>query len=47
VVRIIRHVGNYGESFDRNLGAGSRVGLPRGPNQLWTRGGLQYSPPFR
>ncbi|WP_439573718.1 amino acid ABC transporter substrate-binding protein [Phreatobacter sp.] len=46
-VRIIRHVGNYGESFDRNLGAGSRVGLPRGPNQLWTRGGLQYSPPFR
>jgi general L-amino acid transport system substrate-binding protein len=47
VVRIIRHVGNYGESFDRNLGAGSRIGLPRGPNQLWTRGGLQYSPPFR
>ncbi|MCA0316534.1 MAG: amino acid ABC transporter substrate-binding protein [Proteobacteria bacterium] len=47
VVRIVRHVGNYGESFDRNLGAGSRIGLPRGANQLWTRGGLQYSPPFR
>ncbi|QCK86823.1 amino acid ABC transporter substrate-binding protein [Phreatobacter aquaticus] len=45
--RIIRHVGNYGESFDRNLGAGSRVGLPRGPNALWNAGGLQYSPPFR
>ena len=47
VVRIVRHVGNYGESFERNLGSGSRIGLPRGPNQLWNRGGLQYSPPFR
>jgi general L-amino acid transport system substrate-binding protein len=45
--RIIRHVGNYGESFDRHLGAGSRIGLPRGANQLWTKGGLQYAPPFR
>jgi general L-amino acid transport system substrate-binding protein len=47
VARIIRHVGNYGESFDRNLGAGSRIGLPRGANALWNAGGLQYSPPFR
>jgi general L-amino acid transport system substrate-binding protein len=45
--RVIKHIGNYGESFDRNLGAGSRIGLPRGPNRLWNAGGLQYSPPFR
>lgn len=47
VVRIIAAVGNYGESFDRNLGGQSRIKLPRGPNALWTAGGLQYSPPFR
>ncbi|PTM61548.1 general L-amino acid transport system substrate-binding protein [Phreatobacter oligotrophus] len=46
-LRIIRHIGNYGESFDRNLGARSRIGLPRGPNRLWNVGGLQYAPPFR
>ena len=44
--RILREVGNYGESFDRNLGQGSKLGIPRGANQLWTKGGLQYSPPF-
>lgn len=47
VVRIISAVGNYGESFDRNLGSRSPIKLPRGPNALWTAGGLQYSPPFR
>ena len=47
VVRIVKAVGNYGESFDRNLGAKSPLNLPRGPNRLWTAGGLQYSPPFR
>ena len=47
VVRIIKAVGNYGESFDRNLGDKSRLHLSRGPNNLWSRGGLQYSPPFR
>ena len=47
VVRIVKAVGNYGESFDRNLGAKSPIRLPRGPNELWTKGGLQYSPPFR
>ena len=46
-VRIVRHVGNYGESFDRNLGAKSRLGLPRGLNNLWTKGGIQYAPPVR
>jgi general L-amino acid transport system substrate-binding protein len=45
--RIIRHVGNYGESFDRNVGAGSRLGLPRGFNALWTQGGQQYPYPVR
>jgi general L-amino acid transport system substrate-binding protein len=47
VVRILRHVGNYGESFDRNVGAGSRLGLARGSNALWTQGGLQYPYPIR
>jgi len=45
--RIIRHVGNYGESFARNLGSESNLHIPRGFNDLWTRGGLQYAPPFR
>ena len=43
----IKAVGNYGEIFDRNLGAGSPIGLPRGPNDLWTRGGLMYAMPIR
>jgi general L-amino acid transport system substrate-binding protein len=44
---VIKMVGNYGESFDRNVGAGSPLKLERGLNALWTKGGLQYSPPFR
>ncbi len=44
---IIKMVGNYGEVFDRNLGPKTRLGLSRGPNKLWTEGGLLYSPPFR
>ena len=43
----IKAVGNYGEIFDRNLGAGSPIGLPRGVNDLWTRGGLMYAMPIR
>ncbi len=46
-VRMITTVGNYGESFERHLGKGSQLKLERGPNALWTNGGLQYSPPFR
>jgi general L-amino acid transport system substrate-binding protein len=46
-VRIIRHVGNYGESFDRNLGDGSPLKIARGLNALWSKGGLQYAPPIR
>ncbi|MBV8767711.1 MAG: amino acid ABC transporter substrate-binding protein [Hyphomicrobiales bacterium] len=47
VVNIVRQVGNYGEVFDRNVGAGSPLKLPRGLNNLWTKGGLQYAPPIR
>ncbi len=46
-VTVIAAVGNYGEIFDRNLGAGSPVKLERGVNALWTNGGLMYSPPVR
>lgn len=47
IARIIRHVGNYGESYERNLGTGSRIGLPRGLNNLWSKGGIQFAPPVR
>jgi general L-amino acid transport system substrate-binding protein len=47
VLRIITRVGNYGEVFERNLGVESRLTIPRGLNQLWTRGGIQYAPPIR
>jgi general L-amino acid transport system substrate-binding protein len=46
-VRIIKHVGNYGESFERNVGEGSRLKIKRGQNALWTKGGLQYGIPIR
>ena len=46
-VRIIRHVGNYGEVYDRNVGAESKLHIPRGLNQLWNAGGIQYAPPIR
>ena len=45
--QIIKQVGNYGEIFERNIGENTPIGLARGLNDLWTRGGLQYSPPFR
>jgi general L-amino acid transport system substrate-binding protein len=44
---VIKAVGNYGDSFERNLGKGSRIGLERGLNDLWTRGGLMYAIPLR
>lgn len=43
---VIRQVGNYGEIFERNLGSGSSLGIDRGLNRLWNRGGLQFAPPF-
>src|SRR6201986_1500689 len=45
--RIIRHVGNYGEVYERNVGSGSKLNIPRGLNQLWSAGGIQYAPPIR
>jgi general L-amino acid transport system substrate-binding protein len=45
--RAIKAVGNYGEMFDRNVGEKSAIKLPRGLNNLWSKGGLQYSPPLR
>ena len=46
-VNIIKAVGNYGEIFERNIGAGSPLKIARGLNALWTKGGLQYAPPIR
>jgi general L-amino acid transport system substrate-binding protein len=43
--RIVKHVGNYGEVFERNVGTGSKLGIPRGINHLWNNGGIQYAPP--
>lgn len=44
---VILAVGNYGEIFERNLGASSALQIERGLNALWTEGGLLYAPPFR
>ena len=46
-VRIVKAVGNYGESFERNVGQGSPLKIARGLNALWTKGGLQYGLPIR
>ncbi len=43
----IKAVGNYGEIFERNVGPKTAIGLPRGNNNLWNKGGLMYAPPFR
>ncbi len=49
VERVIRHVGNYGEIYERHFGEGSPFPIPRAGtlNELHTRGGLLFSPPFR
>ncbi|MCW2242082.1 type 2 periplasmic-binding domain-containing protein [Azospirillum canadense] len=44
--RVVSQVGNYGEIYDRNLGKGTRLGMERGLNALWTQGGLMYAPPL-
>jgi general L-amino acid transport system substrate-binding protein len=44
---VIKTLGNYGEIFERNLGAASGIGLERGLNRLWTKGGLMFAPPLR
>jgi general L-amino acid transport system substrate-binding protein len=47
LARAIKATGNYGEIFERNVGPKSALGLPRGSNNLWSKGGLQYAPPVR
>lgn len=47
VARIVRHVGSYSDVYERNVGMKSKVMIPRGLNQLWSAGGIQYAPPIR
>jgi general L-amino acid transport system substrate-binding protein len=47
VFNIVSQVGNYAESFERNVGGGSPLNIARGLNALWKDGGLQYAPPVR
>ncbi len=44
---VIKAIGNYGESFNRTIGPETPIGLERGLNQLWNKGGILYAPPFR
>ena len=44
---IVKQVGNYGEIFERNVGVNTKLGLQRGLNALWLKGGLMYAAPFR
>ena len=46
-LQAVSAVGNYSEIYERNLGVKSRLGIPRGLNQLWNMGGVLYAPPFR
>lgn len=45
--KIVKQVGNYGESFEANIGINTPLQIKRGLNALWTKGGLMYAPPFR
>lgn len=47
VVNVVKAVGNYAEIYDRHMGPNTPIGLARGPNELWTRGGLHYPLPMR
>ncbi len=47
MVNAIKATGNYGEIFERNVGPKSALGLPRGVNNLWNKGGIMYAPPVR
>jgi general L-amino acid transport system substrate-binding protein len=47
VMNVLRAIGNYGELYERTMGEQTAVGLPRGPNNLWTNGGLLYALPMR
>jgi general L-amino acid transport system substrate-binding protein len=45
--KIVKYVGNYGEVFERNVGANTPLKIQRGLNAQWTNGGLMYAPPFK
>ena len=45
--KAVKAVGNYGEIFERNVGPNSALGMPRGNNNLWNKGGFMYAPPVR
>jgi general L-amino acid transport system substrate-binding protein len=45
--QIVKHIGNYSESYERNVGPNTPIGLARGLNALWRDGGIQYAPPIR
>ncbi|HYC34992.1 MAG TPA: amino acid ABC transporter substrate-binding protein [Usitatibacter sp.] len=47
LVRVVKTTGNYGEMFARNVGEKTPLNLPRGANNLWNKGGIQYAPPVR
>jgi general L-amino acid transport system substrate-binding protein len=47
VYNIVKQVGNYGESFERNVGKNTPLKIERGLNRLWSQGGLQYAEPIR
>ncbi|MDO9197788.1 amino acid ABC transporter substrate-binding protein [Rhodoferax sp.] len=47
LARAVKATGNYGESFERNVGPSSPLGLPRGLNNQWNKGGLMYAYPVR
>ena len=44
---VVKTVGNYAEVYERNVGTGSPIKLPRGVNALWSAGGLMFAPPLR
>ncbi|MGV2980399.1 amino acid ABC transporter substrate-binding protein [Camelimonas sp. ID_303_24] len=46
-IRAVKATGNYAEIYERNLGSSSKLGVPRGLNQLWSMGGVLYAPPMR
>jgi general L-amino acid transport system substrate-binding protein len=46
-LKAVASVGNYAEMYERNVGTGSRLGIPRGLNQLWINGGILFAPPLR
>ena len=47
MLNAIKQVGNYGESYERTVGQGSALKIARGQNELWTKGGLLFTPPFQ